>query len=408
MARATKYAVLLATVAVSFTATVSGSEHRSAALAFLERRVADDPIDTGALNRLAFAYIEEMRKTGDLHYLELADQTSQASLDAGTKDRNPGGFAVRSLVEFEQHHFKEAIDFGQRAIAIDPGNRSALGTIGDAYLELGNYARAEQIFSKLSEGGASIALTQRASRLAELHGDPERAIELLTQNLEKPSRPDDEVVWTRVRLSELYFRMGKFPAAEDQLLAAQRISPEHYLVLEHLAELRGAQGRYDEAIALYLRAIEHTPRPEFQQALGDLYIHMSQPQKAQPWHELALHGYLQSIERGNAHYYHHLAGYYSDVQENPAEALRWARKDIEVRQSIYAHDTLAWALYKSGDFAAAATASGDALSLATRDAHLIYHAGIIYSRAGKLAEGTTLLKRALDVNPLYNAFHEHR
>jgi tetratricopeptide (TPR) repeat protein len=399
---------LFATAAATFAAAVCASQNYNPTLAFLEQRVADDPIDAGALNRLALAYVHEMRTTGDMHYLELADRTARASLAAGPEKRNPGGLAARALVEFEQHHFKEAVAFGERAISIDPGNRAALGTIGDAELELGNYAVAERIFSKLGEAGMSTALTQRASRLAELHGNPKRAIELLEQNLEVPAIADEEIVWTRVRLSELYFRAGKLGDAERQLAAARELRPEHYLVLEHLGELRGAQGRYDEAIALYGKAIERAPRPEFQQALGDLYVYMGQPDKARPWHELALRGYLQSVERGNAHYYHHLAGFYCDVQENHAEALRWARKDIELRQSIYAHDTLAWALYKNGDFAAAAQASDNALSLGTRDAHLMYHAGIIYSRAGKLAEGTELLKRTLEVNPFYNAFHEHR
>src|SRR5262245_33653105 len=180
---------LMAVAAAIFAAVAGAAPERDATLAFLQQRVADDPIDTGALNRLAFAYIEKMRATGDLQYLERADRTARASLAAAPEDRNPGGLAVRALVEFEQHHLKEAASFAHPAIAIDPSNRSAFGTIGDAQLELGNYAEAERIFAGLASAGVSTALTQRASRLAELHGDPQHAIELLTQNLEMPSLP---------------------------------------------------------------------------------------------------------------------------------------------------------------------------------------------------------------------------
>lgn len=96
------------------------------------------------------------------------------------------------------------------------------------------------------------------------------------------------------------------------------------------------------------------------------------------------------------------------VQPNPAEALRWARKDLEVRHSIYAHDSLAWALYRNNEFARAAEEMNLALALGTQDAHLLFHAGIIFSRAGELDRGRQFLKQALNVNPRYNSFHVHR
>ena len=44
--------------------------------------------------------------------------------------------------------------------------------------------------------------------------------------------------------------------------------------LEHLGELRAAQEKYDEAILLYEKVIARIPRPEFWQALGDVYAAM--------------------------------------------------------------------------------------------------------------------------------------
>ena len=154
--------------------------------------------------------------------------------------------------------------------------------------------------------------------------------------------------------------------------------------------------------------IARVPRAEFFQALGDLYTFMGKPDDAKPWHECALAAYRKSIEQGNAHYLHHLAGFYSDAQENPAEALRWAYKELEVRHSIYAYDALAWALYKSGDFTKARDTVKQALILGTKDAHLLYHAGLIYSRAGELEQGRVYLKQTVAINPSYNAFHMHR
>ncbi|MGH8497704.1 MAG: tetratricopeptide repeat protein, partial [Methylococcales bacterium] len=185
--------------------------------------------------------------------------------------------------------------------------------------------------------------------------------------------------------------------------------PESVLALEHLAELRAAQTRFNEAIMLYQKAIARAPtRAEYFQALGDLYTFMGNAGDAKPWHEHALAAYRRSIEQGNAHYLHHLAGFYSDVQENPAEALHWACKDLEVRHSIYAYDALAWAHYKNGDFTKARDTMQKALIPGTKDAHLLYHAGLIYSRAGELEQGQGYLKQTVAINPSYNAFHMHR
>ena len=75
---------------------------------------------------------------------------------------------------------------------------------------------------------------------------------------------------------------------------------------------------------------------------------------------------------------------------------------------MYAHDVLAWALYKNGEFTGAAAEMNQALSLGTQDAHLLFHAGMIFSRAGELDRGRELIKQALKVNPRYNSFHVHR
>ena len=100
--------------------------------------------------------------------------------------------------------------------------------------------------------------------------------------------------------------------------------PENYSVLEHLAELKAAQSQYDEAIALYQKVIAQTSRPEYMQALGDVLEFHRKSSEAGIWHEKALAGYLQAATNGNPHYYHHLASFYSDVQTNALEALKWA------------------------------------------------------------------------------------
>jgi tetratricopeptide (TPR) repeat protein len=376
----------------------------SATIRFLEQRVTNDPLDCVAWNRLSAAYVLQMRETGDLSYVERAEQSARKSLSAVSAAQNPGGLAVLAVAEFESHHFRDALRLAQQAYDIDPRNSGALATIGDSRLELGDYSEAERTYESLRADGTTPSVQARLARLEELKGNNQKAVELMRT----AAASSGDAIWYRVRLGELYFRTGDFSQAEEQYVAARARRPDSYLVLEHLAELRAAQGNFNEAINLYEKVVDSVPRGEFLQALGDLYVFMGKPAEARIWHERALKAYLESVNEGNAHYYHHLAGFYSDSQENPAEALHWARKDLEVRHSVYAYESLAWALYKNGEFAAAAEEMSRALGLGTRDVHLLFHGAMIYSRAGDLERGSQLLKEALIVNPRYNSFHVHR
>ncbi len=403
MTRKIKHAFLflLGLAAVnSFAAAKSDTE----TLRFLEERVKSDPLDFVAQTRLATTCVTQMRETGDLAWLDRAEKAARAAVAAVPAAQSPSGLTALALVEFELHHFRESLALAQQVCAIDPHNNAALATTGDAQLELGNYREAETIYEQLKADAITPSVQARLARLTELKGDNQKAIQLLSQNIGAPG----ETAWQRVRLGEIYLRTGNLAVAGEHYAAALKLQPDSYLALEHLAELRGAQGQFDDAIALYQKVTARLPRPDFFQALGELNTFMGKPAEAKPWFDRAREGFLKSVQQGQVYFYHNLASFYSDMQVDPAEALRWARQDSEMRHSVYAHDTLAWALYKNGEFANAAAEMNQALALGTQDAHLLFHAGMIFSRAGELDRGRELLKQALQVNPRYNSFHVHR
>lgn len=149
--------------------------------------------------------------------------------------------------------------------------------------------------------------------------------------------------------------MGSLPASRPgvfRLLAGQRLYG------------RGldAQRNFDAAIALYQKMIICAPRPELYHALGDLYLFLGKPELAQPWHDKALAAYTDSAQRGEVQYYHHLASFYADARPDGAQALKWALKDIQLRQNVTTRDALAWALFRDGQYPAALGEMKKALS----------------------------------------------
>jgi tetratricopeptide (TPR) repeat protein len=402
-----KYLVLLASILV---ARADGADP---ALSFLEARVGKDPDDFVAQNQLAARYLDLVRLSGDNDYRVKARRAAEASVEAGSPESNPGGLAALAQVQLASHQFAAARDNATKLLKFAPGKSYPFAILGDALLELGDYSGATAAFARLAEAEPrGLNSESRLARLAFVQGKLDEArrhwmnAEEAARNLTPPVPALQ--AWVAVQLGEYHLRRGDWRNAEKQYQTALELVPEYWAALDHLAELRGAQERYPEAISIYERLVERVRRPELMQALGDLLVFGGKVPEAKPWHERAVRSYLKFAEQGDASYYHHLSGFYADSVEQPDEALRWARQDLEIRQNVYAHDAMAWALYRNGQFAEAAAEMVKALGQGTQDAHLLFHASMIATANGDVAKGKELLARTSAVNPHHHAFHVHR
>ena len=298
-----------------------------------------------------------------------------------------------------------------------PDKSSTFSILGDALLEAGDYDEAADAYAQMkqqadeeAEGGPDVEL--RLARLAWLRGDDAAAragLERAVTLAEAGDHPAPEfVAYTHVQLGQFLFGVGDWPGAEKHYLAALAALPGSFAAVEHLAELAGARGDLASAAALFRQVIALVPRPEFYHELGDLYLFFHLPEDARPWLDRALAGYDASVARGEVQYDHHLAAFYSDSRESPKDALDWARKDMELRHSVFAYGALGWALYKNGSFTEAAAAMDKATALGTRSTHLVFQAGMVYFRAGHPSRGSEFIRRAYEINPSQNTFHVHR
>jgi tetratricopeptide (TPR) repeat protein len=286
-----------------------------------------------------------------------------------------------------------------------------LQLLGDASMEIGELDAAAKAFDQLGElTGSSVGTEARAARLAWMRGKLDEWQEHLEQllALARETGDPETLTWALVQCGESAFRRGDVTNAEKHYDEALKLAPAYWSALEHMAELRGAQGRDDDAVAMFTKAAELTDRPEMWQALGDLHLFKRRTAEAKAAHDRALTGYQASIDRGETLYVHHLAGFYCDSQENAEEAVKWARRDLETRKSANAWDTLAWALSKSGDSAGALDAARKAIATGLADPHVLQHAGLIFLGAGEVPEGQRLLKRCAEINPHFTGFHVHR
>lgn len=380
---------------------------------FLEDRVRRDPDDFVAWNQLAERYHRELRRTGDDRFIALEMQAAEKSLLAIPAEQNPEGLAALAQAQLTSHRFEEARASARRLRGMPSVKVRSLELLADAAMELGDYGEAREACEELAKTeGSELSAAPRLAKLAANEGNMEAAREHfqkgLAHSMERAASDPEMVAWFHMQLGALAFKYGDWDLAEKHYADARNAWTEGYAVEDYVAELRGAQGRMAEAIALYEKLAARVPRPEFFQALGDLQKLAGDKGKSAEWYEKAEAAYLKSAKEGAVHFYHHLAGFYADSKEDAAQAVEWARKDLALRRSIHAHDALAWALYKNGEVAEAVAECAKTLATGTRDPHLLQHAGMIRMAAGDIAAGRNAMQEAAKVNPRFNAFHVHR
>ena len=208
----------------------------------------------------------------------------------------------------------------------------------------------------------------------------------------------ESIAWVRVHLGRELMAEGQRAEGERELDRALEVLPDYHLALAAKAHARVATGDLEEGMALYERAQRRVPAPDVVVALGELYAAVGRPADAKRQYEL-----LEFIERSNvagaATYSRQLAMFLADHGQRLDEALAIARRERSARADIFANDLLAWCLFKNGNISEARTAIDHARRLGTRDARLLFHAGMIHDALGDGETAANELTLAMQIDP---------
>lgn len=370
-----------------------------------EERIERNPQDYLSMTLLGQLYLRQAREEDDFAAIGRAEKTFLTALEI-RPDYVTAKVHLASAYE-SQHRFAEAIELAETILRDHPGASSALATLADSCLEMGRYEQAEKALAQLTELGKFPAILVRQARWLELTGKPDEALTLIQQALEQERAAAglrDQLAWYEWRAGKLLFEMGRLDEAATHFQAALKLVDAYPQALAGLAAVRAGQGRFDEAIQTYQQAIEASPEPPFLAALGDVYARMGNQEKAADYYEQAEAGMQEEAQdpaSASAHR-REVALFYADHDRHLPQALELAQADLADRQDIYAYDTLAWALYQNDRFAEAKEAITEALKLGTKDARLLYHAGMIHFELGERNKASEYLRTALEINPAFS------
>ena len=208
------------------------------------------PDDAGGYNKLAAVYIRRARETGDFSLNRKAEIAVNRALEIEAE--NSDAKKLKASLLLTLHRFEEALEYGKQLQKTSPQSAFVYGVLTDANVELGNYKEAADAVQQMVDLRPNMESYARASHLRSLYGDSSGAIEAMNLAARVADPLDREAqAWCLTHLGKEYFKIGNFIEAEKQYDAALKILPEYHLALHAKADVRAANGDFENALKIY-------------------------------------------------------------------------------------------------------------------------------------------------------------
>ncbi len=338
------------------------------------RRVPDDHVTWATL---ALAYVEQVRVAGDVSLYDLAEEAVARSLDIQPDD-NVAALAATSSLHAVKHEFSDALDYADRALAIDPFHPTALVLRVDALTELGRYRDQLAALRIADRRQPGVPVASRYAYAYELRGDLPRATAILRRTAASATAGDRVHVLTLI--ADLERKRGGLAESGGLLAQVRRLDPGYLPALISRARLAAAQGRLGDAARLWSRVVARAAHPEHLVELGETYIALGRLDLARQQFEPLVDYATQrdSVALGREL---DVALFMAD-HADPQVGLAAARAEWRSRQAVPAADALGWTLHRTGDSRAALAYARLATRLGTPDALFWIHRGLIEKALG--------------------------
>jgi tetratricopeptide (TPR) repeat protein len=300
------------------------------------------------------------------------------------------------------HEFDAALVGATEVLEEFPNATAAIALIFDASYELGDLTIADSALAQLRTHANSPAVTVREAKLAFVRGDVARAVALANGAAEEAAARGEigaSVAFFRYVAAEYALLSGDPVAADAGYRAALESLPGYALAIAGEGRAAVALGENSRATALLEEATAAVPRPDHVALLGDLYALAGRSADADAQYATVDFIHSLSVADGARPYDREYSLFLADHGRDLGVALSLAQAEVEMRDDVYAHDTLAWALRANGRAAQALSEVAKALSLNTVDAKLLIHAGLIELDNGLSEQGRAHLTQGLALKP---------
>jgi tetratricopeptide (TPR) repeat protein len=199
-----------------------------------------------------------------------------------------------------------------------------------------------------------------------------------------------------VILGNLNFQSKNYSISQAEFERAIQLDPDNLQAHLRLGKVFQAQGQTDLAITRFQKALELQPRfPELATTIGNLYLEKGDLETARKYYAQAL-----ASDPNFAPAVANTA--WVDAQENKDldVALSMAQKAKSLEPEVPSiTDTLAWVMYKRGNYASAMPLFREAIQKSPNSAEYHFHLGMNLLASGQKETGKKELEAALRLKP---------
>ena len=294
-----------------------------------------NPNDNNAKLELAHLFIKEARVTGEHgHYYPAALKLLNSVLDDTDPEKSKNteflALLTKAGVQLSLHDFKDALETGEKAVALNPRNAQIYGVLVDANVELGNYEKAVGLADKMVNIKPDIRSYSRVSYLREIYGDIDGAKKAMHLAVEAGYPGLEETSWAMLTLGDIYNKYGDSKSAEKiyETILAQR---ENYpFAIAAIGDIALENKDYDLAEEKLDEAIDIIPEVGFAISLAHLYKEQGREKELAEIKSEILEMLEDDVVNGhnmNMEY----ASMYKDLYDDPNTALEYMQKEYEKR-----------------------------------------------------------------------------
>jgi tetratricopeptide (TPR) repeat protein len=385
--------------------TTSEWINAKAAIQTLQNDIRKKPSDQKKKLLLALAYMQEARVTGEHpHYYPLANDLLDDVIESAPSDKNLlfEAMVAKATVQLSLHKFEEALRTAQRAEKIDTTTASLYGVFCDAYVELGDYAKAITAADRMTSIRPDIRSYSRISYLREIYGDTLGAIDAMKEAVASGVPGLEQTAWARITLAGLYETIGNLHKAEIQYRRVLAERPHYAFAIGGLGRIEAKRKNYDKSIELLKEASQIMPEFSFQQEMAHVYKMTHENSLAKSVTESLLESLEEDQDAGHVVDLE-LANIHLDISQDIDEAYHYAKKEYKRRpQNIDVCKTMAKIHYKKNNFEEANKLIEIASRTNKQDAEIFCLKGLITYKLGETKNGVELMNRSLKINPFLN------
>jgi tetratricopeptide (TPR) repeat protein len=352
----------------------------------LARSRSDDP---DAYLALARAFVSARRSTGDAAMLAFARDALAAA-----EELEPGStaaMAVRGVLLSEEHDFSGLAALAESMIAADPADTTGYLLLGDAHLELGDYADAAAAYDQAMERYPDLRVYARGAYLRWLHGDTEGALELYEDAIQSAGRNREHLAWVLTDLGSMFLNSGAPERARAAAERAEALVPGYPAAAALRARAARIAGDLDDAarelraaLAARASAADQLLLAEVEEARGDRAAAAAARAAGL---KLADHDPIPA------------ALYLARRGEQIERAVELAESEAGRRRGVFIQGALALALVRAGRVDRARRALDAAMAIGTPLAELHLADGLVKLAAGDRAGARAARRRAAEINP---------